>query len=66
MRRRTLVLPILALTLLLAGGLAAYAAAQSPETTPARPGAVYAATNDPTGNEIRVFNRQRRPARPGR
>jgi len=58
MRRRTLVLPILALTLLLAGGLAAYAAAQSPETTPARPGAVYAATNDPTGNEIRVFNRR--------
>jgi 6-phosphogluconolactonase (cycloisomerase 2 family) len=58
MRRRTLVLPILALTLLLAAVLPANAAAQSPETTPTRPGAVYAATNDPTGNEIRVFNRR--------
>jgi 6-phosphogluconolactonase (cycloisomerase 2 family) len=28
-----------------------------PDTTPTRPGAVYAATNDPTGNEIRVFAR---------
>ena len=58
MRRRTLALPALAVTLLLAAILPAGAAPQSPDTTPARPGAVYAATNDPTGNEIRVFNRR--------
>jgi 6-phosphogluconolactonase (cycloisomerase 2 family) len=58
MGRHTVSLPVLAVTLLLAAVLSAGAAAQSPDTTPARPGAVYAATNDPTGNEIRVFNRR--------
>lgn len=44
--------------MLLAAVLPAAAAAQPPDTTPARPGAVYAATNDPAGNEIRVFSRR--------
>jgi hypothetical protein len=53
--RRFAVLAALAATAVPALALPAGAAA-APET-PNRPGAVYAATNDPTGNEIRVFDR---------
>lgn len=56
--RRPIALPIASAALSLAAVLPAAAAAEPPDPTPARPGAVYAATNDPTGNEIRVFNRR--------
>ncbi|CAA9524389.1 MAG: hypothetical protein AVDCRST_MAG85-3101 [uncultured Solirubrobacteraceae bacterium] len=56
--RRSAVLAALAAATVPAFALPAGAAAAAPpDATPTRPGAVYAATNDPTGNEIRVFNR---------
>ncbi len=58
MRRRSLVLSVVSAALVLPALLTSGAAAEPPDTTPGRPGAVYAATNDPTGNEIRAFSRR--------
>jgi 6-phosphogluconolactonase (cycloisomerase 2 family) len=55
--RRSPVLAALAATSLVAAVLPAGTALAEPGPTPTRPGAVYAPTNDPTGNEIRVFSR---------
>jgi 6-phosphogluconolactonase (cycloisomerase 2 family) len=55
--RRLIAPAALAAASLLAVVLPAGAAPAAPDRPPTSPGAVYAATNDPTGNEIRVFAR---------